>query len=195
MKASLAIVAALAALAAADPEGVEVGDPAPKFSATDDQGKVWKSTDHIGEKIVVVYFYPADMTGGCTAQACSFRDDMGQLKELGVEVVGVSGDSPENHRLFKKAHNLNFTLLADEKGKVAKVFGVPTKPGGTFNTEIDGKKVALITGVRAARWTFVIGPDGKVVYKNTKVKAAEDSEAVQEVVRKLQAESGAKTES
>ncbi|MGC1273498.1 MAG: peroxiredoxin [Planctomycetaceae bacterium] len=195
MKVSLAIVAALAALAAADPKGVEIGEPVPKFTATDDQGNEWKSADHVGEKILVVYFYPADMTGGCTAQACSFRDDMGELKELGVEVVGVSGDSAENHRLFKKAHNLNFTLLADEKGEVAKLFGVPTKPGGTFNTEVDGKKVALTTGVRAARWTFVIGPDGKVVYKNTKVKPAEDSKAVREVVRKLTASSGAKTDS
>ena len=99
--------------------------------------------------------------------------------------MGVSGDSAENHRLFKKAHHLNFTLLADEQGKVAKLFGVPTKAGGTFNTEVDGEKVALVTGVRAARWTFVVGPDGKVVYKNTQVNPAADSKAVREVVEKL----------
>ena len=57
-------------------EGVNVGDPAPVFQSTDDQAKVWKSTDHVGKKILVVYFYPADLTGGCTKQACSFRDDM-----------------------------------------------------------------------------------------------------------------------
>ncbi|MBA3312648.1 MAG: peroxiredoxin [Planctomycetota bacterium] len=178
----------LVAFAAPAPKGVEVGDPAPKFAAMSDEGKEWKSTEHIGKKVVVVYFYPADMTGGCTKQACSFRDDMSELKELAVEVVGISGDSVENHQLFKKAHDLNFTLLADEKGEVAKLFGVPTKAGGTFNTEIDGEKVALVTGVRAARWTFVIGPDGKVAYKNTQVNPTEDSKAVREVVEKLKAD-------
>jgi thioredoxin-dependent peroxiredoxin len=178
----------LVAFAAADPKGVDVGDDAPKFTATTDEGKEWKSEDHVGKKILVVYFYPADMTGGCTKQACSFRDDMSDLKKLGVDVVGVSGDSVENHRLFKKAHRLNFTLLADEQGKIAKQFGVPTKAGGTFNTEVDGEKVSLVTGVRAARWTYVIGPDGKIVYKDTQVNAAEDSKKVREVVEKLKAE-------
>jgi thioredoxin-dependent peroxiredoxin len=185
MKTCLAAAAFLTVLAAADPKEVNVGDPAPEFTAIDDQGKEWKSTDHVGKKILVVYFYPADLTGGCTAQACAFRDDMGEFKKLGVEVVGVSGDSAENHRIFKRVHNLNFTLLADEKGEVAKEFGVPTRAGGTFNTEIKGEKFSLTTGVRSNRWTFVIGPDGKVVYKNTQVKAADDSKAVQEVVRKL----------
>lgn len=185
MKSCLSIAVALAALAATEPKTLEVGDAVAEFTAVDDQGKPWKSSEHIGKKVVVIYFYPADMTGGCTAQACAFRDDMGELKKLGVEVVGVSGDSPENHRLFKEVHGLNFTLLADGQGKVAKLFGVPTRPGGTFNTEVNGKPVSLTTGIRTARWTFVIGPDGKVVYKNTKVKPAEDSKAVQEVVRKL----------
>ena len=177
----------LVAFAAADPKGVDVGDEVPKFAAKSDDGKEWKSEDHVGEKILVFYFYPADMTGGCTKQACSFRDDMGDLKKLGVEVVGISGDSVENHQLFKKAHHLNFTLLADEQGEVAKKFGVPTKAGGTFNTEVDGEKVALVTGVRAARWTFVVDQDGKIVYKDTQVNAAEDSKKVREVVEKLKA--------
>ena len=188
MKAFLSI-AVLAIVGAAEPTVLEQGDAAPEFTSTDENGKAWKSTDHVGKKILVIYFYPADMTGGCTAQACAFRDDMGDLKKLGVEVVGVSGDSPENHRLFKKAHNLNFTLLADEQGELAKKFGVPTRPGGTFKTEVAGEEVSLVTGVRAARWTFVIGPDGKVVYKNTKVKAADDSKAVRDVIRKLKRDS------
>src|SRR5207249_2692531 len=73
--------------------GVKVGDPAPKFKSTDDQGKEWKSGDVVGKKIVVVYFYPADLTGGCTKQACGFRDDLAKLTDLDVVVVGVSGDS------------------------------------------------------------------------------------------------------
>src|SRR5438105_12119000 len=75
---------------------VSVGDAAPAFEATDDAGKTWKSSDHYGKKIVVLYFYPADFTGGCTAQACGFRDDLGKLTDKGVEVVGISGDSAKN---------------------------------------------------------------------------------------------------
>src|SRR2546425_12460360 len=71
---------------------LKVGDKAPSFEATDDQGKPWKSADHVGKGFLVVYFYPADLTSGCTKQACSFRDDMGKLEGKGVHVVGVSGD-------------------------------------------------------------------------------------------------------
>src|SRR3989442_7810529 len=99
---------------------LKVGNQAPKFESTDDQGNPWKSTDHVGKKILVVYFYPADLTGGCTAQACGYRDDMNKLADKGVEVVGVSGDSVANHQKFKKAKELKFTLLADEDGSVAK---------------------------------------------------------------------------
>jgi len=187
MKTLIAFAGFAMLLPAAVIADVNVGDEVPEFTAKDDQGEEWKSADHVGEKMLVVYFYPADMTGGCTKQACAFRDDMGDLQKLGVEVVGVSGDSPENHRIFKKAHDLNYTLLADEKGEVAKLFGVPTKPGGVFKTKVGDEEVSLVTGVRAARWTFVIGPDGKVVYKNDKVNPEKDAAAVAEVVKKLKA--------
>lgn len=170
----------------APPGKVEVGDSAPAFTAKDDQGKGWKSTDYIGKKILVVYFYPADMTGGCTKQACGFRDDMKKLQGKNVEVVGVSGDSVRNHQLFKKEYDLNFTLLADEDGSVARKFGVPLRKGGSIERTVDGKKEKLTRGVTAARWTFVIDKDGKVVLKNTKVKAAEDSKAILKKVNELQ---------
>src|SRR5262245_8142571 len=93
------------------PAELKVGDPAPTFTSTDDEGKPWKSSDHVGKKVLVVYFYPADMTGGCTKQACGFRDDMAKLTDKGVEVVGVSGDSAKNHQVFKSVHKLNFALL------------------------------------------------------------------------------------
>ena len=96
---------------------LKVGDAAPSFSALDDSGKEWKSADHVGKKVIVVYFYPADMTGGCTKQACGFRDDMKNLTDKGVEVIGVSGDSVKNHQLFKKAHELNFALLGGHRRK------------------------------------------------------------------------------
>jgi peroxiredoxin Q/BCP len=159
---------------------VNIGDPAPVFESIDDQGKPWKSTDHVGKKVVVLYFYPADFTGGCTKQACSFRDDMGQLTGKGVEVVGISGDTAPSHALFKKHHQLNFTLLADEDGSVAKKFGVPLAKGG--EVKVKDLNTVIKQGVRAARWTFVIGKDGKVLYKNTKVNAAEDSKDILKVL-------------
>ena len=165
---------------------LKVGDPAPEFEVEDDKGEPWKPQDHFGKKIVVVYFYPADMTGGCTKQACAFRDDFLKLEDEGVEVVGVSGDSAANHRLFKKAHNLNFALLADVDGKVADAFGVPvTREEKSVKATIDGKEEVLTRHVTAKRWTFVIGTDGKIASKNTSVVAADDSKAIMEVVARL----------
>ena len=165
---------------------LQVGDPAPSFEALDDTGNVWKSSDHIGKKVVVVYFYPADMTGGCTAQACGYRDHSKSLAEKNVEVIGVSGDSVKNHQLFKKAHSLNFTLLADEKGKVARAFGVPSTLGEkTVMKTIEGTKYSLVRGATAKRWTFVINKDGKIAYKNDKVKAKADPETVLAAIESL----------
>jgi peroxiredoxin Q/BCP len=165
---------------------LKVGDPAPTFEATDDQGNAWKSSDHVGKKVIVVYFYPADLTGGCTAQACGFRDDMKKLADQGVEVVGVSGDSVKNHQIFKKVKELNFTLLADEEGALATKFGVPFGAGGKFNTnDENGQPVQLTRGVTIQRWTFVIDKDGKIADKLTKVKAGEDSKRVLNMIDKL----------
>jgi peroxiredoxin Q/BCP len=166
---------------------VKVGDRAPDFTATSDRDKEWKLSDHVGKKIIVLYFYPADMTGGCTKQACGFRDDMKKLADKGVQVVGVSGDSVKNHRVFKKYHRLNFSLLADEDGAIAKKYGVPLRAGGSFKTnDADGNPVILTRGVTATRWTFIIGKDGRIAYKDTKVKAAEDSKKILAEVVKLE---------
>jgi peroxiredoxin Q/BCP len=165
---------------------VDKGDKAPAFKATDDQGNAWDSADHIGKGVLVVYFYPADLTGGCTKQACGFRDDMQALAAKGIEVVGVSGDSVANHQVFKKEKNLNFTLLADETGEIAKAFGVPTKSGGIFKFKTsDGETHVLKRGVTASRWTFVIDKEGKVVLKETKVNAPGDAKAVAAAVEAL----------
>jgi peroxiredoxin Q/BCP len=162
---------------------LKVGDKAPEFEALDTQGKAWKSAEHVGKKLIVVYFYPADMTGGCTKQACAFRDDLSKLAGQDVEVVGVSGDSVRNHQLFAKKHNLSFTLLADTEAKVAEAFGVPYTTGEkSVKAEVDGKEETLLRNVTIQRWTFIIDKDGKVAYKNTKVAAADDSKAVAEAV-------------
>lgn len=190
MKATCLTMSLLILSAASQARAVDVtlnvGDPAPKFTVKDDAGKDWNSAEHFQGKYVVVYFYPADLTGGCTRQACGFRDDAEKLKKAGVEVVGVSGDSVRNHQLFKKVHDLNFPLLADVEGEVATAFGVPLRKGEqSITREIDGKEEVLTRFVTPSRWTFLIGPDGKVAYKNEKVTAAEDSQQILAVVEKL----------
>lgn len=166
---------------------VNVGDKAPAFEAKDQDGKLWKSAEHVGKKYIVVYFYPADMTGGCTKQACGFRDHKEKLDAAGIEVIGVSGDSAENHALFRKVHGLNFSLLADEKGQIAQAFGVPLRDGASITRTVDGVEKTLTRGVTASRWTFIIGPDGRVVYKDTQPNTEKDSETVLAAIEKHKA--------
>ncbi len=177
-----AMLLPMATLAAEESVELKVGDAAPQFSAKTDAGETWNSKDHAA-KTVVVYFYPAAMTGGCTKQACAYRDDLAKLAEQDVEVVGVSGDEVDGLALFKKAESLNFNLLSDPDGAVAKKFGVPLGEGGEIQKTVDGQAHTLKRGVSAKRWTFVI-KDGKVVYKNTAVDAAGDSKAVQAFLAK-----------
>jgi peroxiredoxin Q/BCP len=163
---------------------LNVGDKAPEFTAIDQDGHLWKTSSLKGEKNLVVYFYPAAMTGGCTKQACAFRDDASKLKDLDTVVVGVSGDAPAGLKVFQQTHDLNFDLLADYNGAIAKAFGVPLRDGGTIERQFLGKAVSLERGVTASRWTFVINKEGKVIYKNTKVEAAQDSANVIAVLSK-----------
>src|SRR4051812_30698777 len=160
-------LAAVAGAGAADDKvELKVGDPAPAFVLPDDRGRPWDSADHFGKKWVVVYFYPGDFTPGCTVQAKAFKEGMTKLAEQGVEVVGVSGDSVATHAEFKKVQQLNFTLLADEDGAAAKKFGVPFGKGGTVKAkDAAGKPIEFERKGTAGRWTFVVGPDGKVAYK------------------------------
>jgi peroxiredoxin Q/BCP len=157
---------------------LSVSNAAPKFEATADSGTQWKSDEHVGHKVIVLYFYPASFTGGCTAQARAFRDDMKTFANKNVEIIGMSGDAPKTLAAFKKLNALNFTLLSDANGEVAKMFGVPTKPGGTVKQKIGGHFEEFTRGVTIERWTFVIDKAGKVAYKNTKVNPARDSKAV-----------------
>ncbi len=163
----------------------DIGDTAPQFEATDDQGDSWRSSDFTGKKHLVLYFYPAAMTGGCTKQACAYRDAQDDLSELGIEVVGISGDAVKNLQLFKQAHNLNFTLLSDKGGGIAKKFGVPVNEGGSIEKEIDGKTETLVRDVTTARWTFIIDKNGKLVYKNTSVDVQNDSKEVIDFIKSL----------
>ena len=166
---------------------LKVGDAAPEFEASDDAGKTWQSSELVGKKFLVVYFFPADFTSGCRAQAQKFRDNMNALNDKGIVVIGISGDSVITHAHFKKAEKLNFTLLADETGAVAKQFGVPLSKGGEVRAkDADGQPLVLKREVTAARWTFIIGLDGKIAYKNTKVNPAEDRKQVAAFIENLQ---------
>ncbi|CBJ81752.1 thiol peroxidase, thioredoxin-dependent [Xenorhabdus bovienii str. Jollieti] len=102
---------------------LKAGDKAPKFSLPDQDGKTVGVSDFKGQR-VLVYFYPKAMTPGCTVQACGLRDKMNELKEIGVEVLGISTDTPEKLSRFVKKEMLNFTLLADIDHQVAEQFGV-----------------------------------------------------------------------
>ena len=165
---------------------LSVGDKAPEFKAIADNGSTWNIKKFLGKKYIVVYFYPAAMTGGCTKQACSYRDHRGDLQSAGVEVIGISGDKIENLRLFKQAENLNFTLLTDEKGDIAKAFGVPLGEGGSIKRTVEGTEHELVRGVTAKRWTFIVGKNRKIIYKNESVTAEKDAEDILNFI-KLQA--------
>lgn len=186
----LGVALSLLAGAGADDKPVElkVGDAAPAFQLADDAGKTWSSSDHYGKGWVVVYFYPGDFTPGCTAQAKAFKDAMEKLREKGVRVVGISGDSSTIHAEFKKAQKLNFTLLSDEQGEAARKFGVPFGNGAAVKAKAaDGQPLEFQRAGTAGRWTFVIGKDGKVAYKNTKVVPADDAKKITEFITKAEA--------
>jgi thioredoxin-dependent peroxiredoxin len=161
---------------------IQVGDKAPAFDLRTDSDKSWESSEHYGKKWVVIYFYPGDFTPGCTAQAKLFKEHMNKLTDLGVEVVGVSGDSVKTHEMFKKAQMLNFTLLSDEAGEAAKKFGVPFGPAGTAKFKIDKEVVEFKRAGTASRWTFVVGKDGKIAYKNMKVDPVTDAKKITEFI-------------
>lgn len=162
---------------------LNVGDEAPKFKAWTDDGSNWNVNKYLGKKFIVVYFYPAAMTGGCTKQACAYRDFKDEISSVDAIVVGVSGDNVEGLKLFKKAHDLNFNLLSDESGEIATKFGVPMRDGRTIAREIDGQSYDLVRGNTASRYTFVIDKSGKIAYKNTSVDATKDTEEILEFIK------------
>jgi len=103
---------------------LKIGDKIPNFTAKDTNGNLFDSQDYIGKQPLVIYFYPKDDTPGCTAQACSFRDNYQEFKDLGAEVVGISSDTVTSHLKFKSKFNLPFILLSDNDKKLRKLFGV-----------------------------------------------------------------------
>ena len=125
----------------------KAGDTAPLFEGQDQDGKNFNLAGLIGKKIVLLYFYPKDFTGGCTKEACGFRDRMGDLQTNNVDVIGVSFDSVDSHKKFADTYKLNFTLVADPDGKIVAAYDA---------------KMPVVS--MAKRVSFLIGLDGKIVH-------------------------------
>jgi len=109
--------------------GIQVGDKAPDFTLPSQAGEQVRLSDRLGQRVVVLYFYPKDETPGCTKEACAFRDSYEVFGAAGAEVIGVSSDSVDKHAAFAGHHSIPFTLLSDEGGQVRKSYGVPSALG------------------------------------------------------------------
>jgi peroxiredoxin Q/BCP len=142
------------------------GDLAPAFTLESDSGEKVSLKDFKG-KTVVLYFYPKDMTSGCTAESCDFRDLKPKFSKADAVILGVSKDSVERHQKFKEKEGLNFPLLADTEGKVCEAYGVWKEKS------MYGRKYMGIE-----RTTFVIGPHGKILKIFPKVKVPGHAEEV-----------------
>ena len=152
--------------------GIQPGDKAPDFTLPSQSGEQVRLSDRLGERVVVLYFYPKDNTSGCTAEACAFRDSFEVFADAGAEVIGVSSDSVDKHAGFAGKHNLPFTLLSDKGGQVRKSYGVPA-----------------VLGLIPGRVTYVIDRQGTVrhVFNSMTNIGRHVSDALK-VVRELQAE-------
>ena len=150
---------------------LEEGSKVPAFTLQADDGSKVKSADLKGGP-VVLYFYPADDTPGCTKEACAFRDRSAELKKLGAKVFGVSPDDVASHGKFKKKFSLNFPLLADEDHAVAE------KYGAWGEKSLYGIKT---TGI--IRSSFLIDEEGRVAEEWRKVKAKEHADWLMEKLR------------
>lgn len=149
------------------------GDKAPEFKATDEAGNPVSLKDFRG-KNVVLYFYPKDMTLGCTKEACDFRDNFARVKHKGAVVLGVSPDGAKSHTKFKEKYELPFTLIADEDKKIATSYDVWQEKS------MYGRKYMGIV-----RTTFVIDKHGKIAKIFPKVKVLGHVDAVLKVLAEL----------
>ena len=149
---------------------LNIGDKAPEFTLPDKDGVLHSLSDFRGQK-VILYFYPKDNTPGCTAQACSYRDNADFYRERNAVIIGISKDSPESHRKFIEKFGLNFLLLSDVDKTAIEAYGV-------WQEKKNYGKVSM--GV--VRTTVVIDEEGNILRYNGKVKAKEDAEKNKEFV-------------
>ncbi len=147
-------------------EPLKVGAPAPTVSAVDQDGQALDLATVYGKGPTLVYFYPKADTPGCTAQACSLRDAFADLSGEGLQILGVSSDTPSSQKKFREKYQLPFPLVADADGKMAQAFGVPAMLGF------------------AKRQSFLI-KDGKVAWMALGAKTGEHAAEVQQAIEKL----------
>ena len=154
----------------------QVGDKAPAFNVKDAAGKAVKLADFKGKR-VVLYFYPRDMTPGCTKEACGFQADLQPIAAKNTVVIGVSTDTEASHQKFADKYNLSFPLLADTNHEVAEAYGVWQEKN------MYGKKS---WGIK--RTTFIIDEQGKIAHVFKRVDTANHSREVLAALEKLDAE-------
>lgn len=143
---------------------LNIGTKAPDFALPDQDGKIHKLEDYRGKK-VILYFYPKDMTSGCTKQACSYSERFPQFTEKGAVILGVSKDTVASHKKFEEKYGLSFTLLSDPERAAIEAYDV-------WKEKKNYGKVSM--GV--VRTTYLIDENGVIIRANDKVKAADDAE-------------------
>lgn len=148
---------------------LKVGDRIPNFISKDTEGNDFDSQDFVGKKPLVIYFYPKDNTPGCTTQACSFRDQYEDFKDLGAEVIGISSDDVSSHKKFATQYKLPFILLSDSDKEIRKLFGVPSN----------------MFGLLPGRVTYVIDRDGEIKMIFDSMMASKHIPKALDAVKKL----------
>ncbi|MEK7163424.1 MAG: thioredoxin-dependent thiol peroxidase [Patescibacteria group bacterium] len=151
-----------------------LGNPAPEFTLRDQDGKMRSLSDYKGS-FVILYFYPKDMTAGCTLEAQGFRDHQYELDDLETAVLGISADDIMSHKKFCQAESLNFTLLSDPDGEVCRIYDV------WRDKQMFGAKIRGIE-----RTTFLIDREGRVRQIYSRVKPLGHAEKIIEDLSRLQ---------
>ena len=150
---------------------IGVGDSAPDFTKATQNGDTISLSQYRGDKTVVLYFYPKDETPGCTAEACTFRDNFEDFVDAGAVVIGVRQDSEKSHKRFAEHHRLPFLLVSDRDKALQKAYGVP-------------KTMGLLPG----RVTYVIDREGTVQHVfNSQLNAKKHVREALDVVKRLSA--------
>jgi len=161
---------AMSAIARAEP--LAVGAAAPAVTAVSETGATLDLGAVYPKGYTLVYFFPKADTPGCTAESCSLRDAFQQLADRGVTVIGVSTDDVPSQKAFKEKHRLPFTLIADRERRVIGAFGVPVRE-------------VPVMGAFAARQSFLIDRDGKVVWRDLKASTKEQAADILKALKSL----------